>query len=264
MNGPQVKRGPAAGLSLLRATKATADNDSTWTTAWQQFLDGTTDERILLGPIAASVVESDYDDSTDSQQEQRQQQQDGMLIITSDRLVYWVLDDAAAASDIEIPGVCVALHAVTLEPVVSVYMQLMTGGDNDDEMPLELTIVPIAVAQEEENAEDDCHAIAGALSELIAMHPIDPNGDSDDNAANDASMVQMMMMQMGAGMCGDTNDDTDDDLVIGATPSERDVMLARLDNLLMVPPELELLPVVCSSDDDDVGGGTQFDDADDA
>ena len=113
-----------------------------------------------------------------------------------------------------------------------------------------------------------------AITTLISLHPIDPNSELDAPDPECGGMWfggdEPIMMMTG----GDENDDDsahddsndDDDLVIAdprvvvvttgceAAEDERDAMLQRLDNLLIVPPELEYDDQYCSG---------QFDDADD-
>lgn len=141
----------------------------------------------------------------------------GYLRVSSDRLWFCAQD---ADHDVVVPGKDVELHALTSEPV-SLYIQLR--GDSEEDAPIELTLIP-------DNENEHCELIFEALTRLVENHPID-----DDDSDQDY-----------------------DDMVVGplpgeATEEEQAIMLERLDQLLVVPPEYEEQP--------QVQDGGQFDDA---
>ena len=277
-----VLRGVAAGLDLLRVT---ADHPVTSTTALTQYL--CNNERILYGPMSVQINigepnymegEDDDDESNNNDDDSSSSPKNGQVVVTSQRLLFWTTTtnssggaDDECQHDLMIPGICIELHAMTDDPTTAVYVQVRLEESSD--LPLELTIVPVAssttaiLTQNEEN----CNALFQALSELISLHPIDPNQDSDDLVGG---MMSMMTTMMGGGLgaSGSLDDDDDgngedDDLVYAApspnngvaTEEERQVMLDRLDNLLIVPPELEQQE---ENGNQHVDG--QFDDAEDA
>lgn len=142
----------------------------------------------------------------------------GKAIVTTERIVF--VANVEEKNDASIDAECILLHA-TLHDPPSIYIQIQETSA-EVEAPMELTIVP--------DKESSCQAFFEALSKLVAMHPI-YDDDIDDG---DEGMMFM----------GPTRVESDE----GST-EDRQAMLDRLDNLLEVPPYL------------DVGEG-QFDDAD--
>ena len=128
------------------------------------------------------------------------------------------------------------------------------------------------IANEGESQCNKCQSLFDSLTKLASLNPV---GDSDDGVGGLFSMLSLMAG--GGANGGDDNgmvfanhndEDSDDEMVVrlggsnnlvendddsseGAPDEERQAMLQRLDDLLVVPPELEI-----PSDDDG-----QFDDA---
>eukprot|EP00986_Skeletonema_menzelii_P001834 scaffold495_cov152-Skeletonema_menzelii.AAC.24 len=148
----------------------------------------------------------------------------------------------------------------------------MNEEDNDgggDDCTVEVYFKPIK-SESKDSAEDSCQALFNALTHLASLNAGD---DSNENCGGLFSMLSMMAGMGGFGsdemIMADDEDDGDDDMIIrfgggnhvvendhesdGADEAERAAMLQRLDDILVVPPELRI------SSDDEEG---QFDDAD--
>ena len=122
--------------------------------------------------------------------------------------------------------------------------------------------------------ESNCQSIFDALTKLITM-----TGDLDDGFGGGGGLFNMMSLMAGIG--GNGNDmvvanhdnESDDEMVFrvggsnnlvqdndnesdGVPDEERQAMLQRLDDMLVVPPEYE----IASTDEEEEGGG-QFSDA---
>merc|ERR1712238_453924 len=203
----------------------------------------------------------------------------GEIFVTNTQVLFVAIERDQSHYDLAIVAACIVLHAMTDEPELSLYLQLSSsnsdqeggggGGQQQEEPPpTEVTFTPI-----HNNNDNDCQKIFDALCKLVSLHPIEPDDDDDGNKNNEQGKG---MFGFGGGVSfGDDggdfdNDDDDDDGFIWApatsasntmtmastsgtngTPSERDVMLERLDNLLSVRPEFEI------NDNED----GQFDDA---
>jgi hypothetical protein len=200
---PRIQRGEDAGLSMVRAAAADATLAST---ALSQVLEA--EEHILLDPLSvkASLISDDDEDSKDPVV--------GSLVITSERLLFWA--DESSEHDLGVPSIYIDLHAMAQDPV-SVYIQI-----SNDEDSLELTLV-LPTTSNQEN--EDCQAIFAALSQLVSLHPIDPNEETNDQMEEEEGM-----------MFYEPPPPTTDN---GTNEEEREAMLAHLDRLLIVPPELE-------------------------
>jgi hypothetical protein len=160
-----------------------------------------------------------------------------------------------------VPAECIDLHAISSsasdereeteepgEPRTSLYLQIRSEseGSNGGDL-IEWTLLPHGIAHPEDH-ERTTQALFDSLSELISLHPIDPNDDTDDEGGDE-------MIVAPPGRYCDAE----------ATPEERQAMLERLDRILTVPPELEGPDAVegqfdNAEDDDDEG---RFDDAED-
>lgn len=120
-------------------------------------------------------------------------------------------------------------------------------------------------AADKEQHVGACQRLFDALTKLASLNPVD---DSDCGGGGLFDMFSLMA-DMGEGMMGIYGDSDNDEMVVrlggssnniveddesgGAPEDERQRMLDRLDNMLVVPPEYEI------RSDDDEG---QFDDAD--
>ena len=161
-----------------------------------------------------------------------------------------------------------------------------------EEQLFELTLQPVlassattgTAAFRDDSIQQTCQQLFDAISRMVELNPIDPNtdetGEEDGVFGGGGSWITSehadldgatIMAMMGAGLESgdDASDDDDDDLICcpkvntstkpeEVTEDERNAMLERLDNLLIVPPELEIHEGDVS--DDERKG--QFDDAD--
>lgn len=226
---PQIRYGQAAheyNASLIQKAAAAE------TTATEQ----NTNEATIITPfpIASACWKTDADVEFENAQ--------GISYITDDSFLFQCSPDYSVSMDAE----CILLHAQAEDDCV-LYLQLSEPSQNDDGsevMELTLTL----------ETADDCQKLFDALSQLVSLHPV--HDDDDDGGGAAAGM--MMMMGMGNGH----EENYGDDMVVAqrefqassVTEEERDAMLDRLDTMLVVPPHLE---------QQDYGGGGQFDDAED-
>ncbi|GKY97087.1 hypothetical protein MPSEU_000667200 [Mayamaea pseudoterrestris] len=251
-----VYRGTSAELAVVRAA---AGNFDALRVAIEQYMDHDKQEVLLHDAISVKVqLVTDYDDEKNEEQEDALAAFEGFvhgtLVLTSERVMFWACDASQEAHDFAMDAACIELHALQEEPEMAVYIQAQDNDANDDAAPLEVTIVPIDSNSSSSESSDACQEIFDALCKLVSMHPIDPNENDEGNAFE---------MMLGAFNQGNNDDNmmfysaeaTTDMMEGDATLDERERMLQRLDDLLVVPPELER-----NSDDD----GGQFSDADDS
>jgi hypothetical protein len=174
---------------------------------------------------------------------------EGHLVVTPHACIFV---GATVDDDWYVPAVCLALHALQQDEngshdastPTAVYIQMDPDGDDDNGgLPWEWTLHTEQAPQ-----------LFAVLSRLVSLHPVDPHEDTnhldeeDDEGGEDpfapedmvwASDVQQQQREDGE-----------------ATDQDRQAMLERLDQVLVVPPEYEI-----------VGGQParaegQFDDAD--
>lgn len=251
---PFVLRGSEAGLDLLRACSMKTSDATVLATALEQHLKSSREERVLFGPIhvKASLQEQagGEDDNPDSNSVKETR---GRLVVTSARILFWSTDEkdeSATGGDednLAVGAVSIDLHALTEADAPSVYLQL---SDEHDSM-FEWTVQPTQDDDVGGKDDDTCQALFDALSELVSLHPVDPNESDEANGS------AFGMGMFGGGTPGE-------DFIIAdpeveeppeSTDVERQAMLDRLDDLLVVPPEFEQ-PIIMA-----VEG--QFDDAED-
>jgi hypothetical protein len=237
-----VLQGDAARLGSLRVRGER-------TAAIQQILRTPEEDRLILGPTptrAQWIVAADGNENGTT--EANDCMVPGQLVVTNQRLLFWGDDNVeydATKHDLSVDATCIDLHALTDNDPVSIYIQIRNDSKDFPESLLELNLQPI------HEPNQTSHQIFQAVAELISLHPIDPNDDDDygdenhyysDHAFDDEENDDIWCAQK----------DDDDDLVFcapmvnpntttndEATEDERNAMLERLDNLLIVPPELE-------------------------
>ena len=226
--GATIQRGPEAGLSMVRVSSA-EDNDTLVTALEQALQDG---EQILLGALSGQ-----YSFSSSPPPEVAVEAVPGYLVVTSERLLLWPKRaDATEDDDLGIPSTCIDLHALA---EASVYIQITSKQDN-----YELSVLP--------SSSDQIDTIFSSLSQLVSLHPVDPNETEDGMmmTGDDADDGMIWAPPVAAPMTNTTGE---------ATEEERNAMLEHLDNILVVPPELEQ----DEQESDDEAGTGQFDDAED-
>jgi Regulator of volume decrease after cellular swelling len=235
------------------------------------------EETILLGPVPvlAQFKHNNQDDNEDDEPEFIP----GSVVITSQQLLFW--QDAAEEPfhDLRVDAVCIDLHALTQtsnvddgdadSPPTAIYIQMSNGGDDSEQTDgttdlIELTLRPDS-EDDPASLNDSLQRFFQAIATLISLNPIDPN-ELDEPTGAESFMLDGPIMSADPFHDDDDVDNDDDDLWIAppsrvfagreATPEERDAMLERLDNLLIVPEELE------SNEPSYVNGNGQFDDAD--
>ena len=174
----------------------------------------------------------------------------GEIFVTNTQVLFVAAEDANMDSDVAIGGACVILHAMTEDPEPSVYLQL--SPPSGDDTVSEMTLVPLS-------GEEDCQTLFDALCKLISLHPlIDENGDGEGGLMS-GGMIGGGFGDNPFGNYGEMVWAGDDDESGAVTSQEREQMLERLDNLLVVAPGLEAKEE--QEEDDDDG---RFDDASEA
>lgn len=188
----------------------------------------------------------------------------GQVFVTNTQVLFVATDTDDSDSDLAIGGACVVLHAMTEDPEPSVYLQLSSEDHVDTGGVTEVTLIP-STANGGGDGDGACQALFDALCKLISLHPIE--GDDEDEEGGG-------MFGFGGGMIGggfgddvyadygepaDADGHGDADGLVWAppaaatggeaTPAERQAMLDRLDDMLVVAPGLQV---------DETG---QFDDA---
>eukprot|EP00980_Cylindrotheca_fusiformis_P013447 scaffold3437_cov113-Cylindrotheca_fusiformis.AAC.14 len=159
---------------------------------------------------------------------------EGEVFVSSSQVLFAA--KSSSTDDLAIGATCILMHAMTEEPELSIYLQLQEG----DEDTIEVTITPI-----DSNA---CQTLFNALCKLVSLHPIDDD-DADENDqyfGNDELIWAPSSSHRAFG-----EDDEDD----GATDEERQAMLDRLDSILVVKPEFDMIEGQFDDAED------QFDDA---
>jgi hypothetical protein len=249
-NENSIRRREDADLSVLRAAFQSRSPEAAYT-ALQQFL-GQPDERILHQTILVTSRQQTTDDDSASADQIVCQ---GRFVVTNERVIFW--SDNNADGDLVVPAECIDLHALSCgdsnddtteqeESRTSLYLQIRSDSDRLDSDLIEWTVLPQEQATDDHQAATQ--ALFDALSELISLHPIDPNGDMDDEGEDEMIVAPPSRY-----------DDRE------ATLEERQAMLERLDRLLVIPAELDDSEAVEGQFDDaeaDEDEG-QFDDADD-
>ena len=194
----------------------------------------------------------------------------GEVLVTNTQVLFVAESSDESGSDLAIGGACVVLHAMTEDPEPSVYLQLSSSSNNDDVdnhgsgVVTEVTLVPSSGG----GGSDACNQLFEALCKLISLHPVE--GDEDDYEGDGMFGGGMIGGGFGDDAFGDYGEPIDglvwapppssEDGPVVATDREREAMLERLDNLLVVAPGLE-----AEDDDDDNDNGRgedgQFEDA---
>lgn len=151
----------------------------------------------------------------------------------------------------------------------------------EDDSTLEVYFKPtISDKEERDGSESQCNKCQNIFDSLTKLITLNPAGDSDEGFGGGGGLFNMLSLMAGIGdgengLDGemvvanhDNDEESDDDMIIrlggsnnlvendnesdGADDGERQAMLRRLDDLLVVPPEYEI------PSEDDAG---QFSDA---
>jgi hypothetical protein len=258
-----VLKGNSANLSALRGT------DAQTRSIFFDERNNSNDEDTPSTPpllmessvfVSLMTTDADADDEHENDNENENNNNaviKGEMFITNTQILFVAIERDQSEYDLAIGAACIVLHAMTDEPELSIYLQLSSSssvGEQQQQPPTEVTLTPI----HNEN-DNDCQKIFDALCKLISLNPIEP--DDDDDGGGGGNMMDGMFgfRGTGTGGFGDDNDgdgDVDDDGFIWAPTTasskktsdgtattleeeERDAMLERLDNLLVVPPQFE-------------------------
>ena len=181
-----------------------------------------------------------------------------MVYISSTQLL--LIHETSFEHDFVIGATKILLHALQDEPEASLYLQIDFDGneaDSDgDGAGLELRLTPIADQNHSDGDNNNNNSgntdtvnlgqvLFDALCKLVSKHPIALEEDDDDGNEDmfGEDMIWAPATRHRPGVAfgdhyGDYYDDVDDDG--GASPEERRAMLERLDNILVVRPDLEI------------------------
>ena len=129
---------------------------------------------------------------------------EGRFYVTTERILF--VSNWDKNHNVAVDAGCIQLHAVSED---SVYIQMQ---ESEDSTSIEFTITP--------NKQDECQVLFDALSKLVSMHPIPLDDDEDNGLMDDAIFAPPADA--------------------GASEEEREAILERLDNMLVVPPEYEV------------------------
>lgn len=133
---------------------------------------------------------------------------------------------SSSTEDFAIGATCIHLHAMTEEPELAVYLQLTAIGINNQEETSEVTLTPLD--------PEASQPLFDGLCKLVSLNPWDLDDGEDDGPGGElfgGGDDVIWAPARGEGF-GDHDG--------AATDEERDAVLERLDNLLVVRPELEI------------------------
>ena len=229
--------------------------------------------------LSSQKSESDVAEAKHNENEEKEEivetESEGLVFISSNQVCFVETTSTTTATrnsdetqqeprDIAIGATCITLHAMTEEPELAIYLQVSSSDSNDDDnnnnINQEVTIVPFD--------PNSCQILFDKLCKLVSNHPLDVDDDNNEDDGGygggydyDGGGGGLMSFMGGLGEGGNTGDDDviwapsggfvdpeqqhkrDGDLVGGqaeeATDEERDAMLERLDNLLIINPEYE-------------------------
>lgn len=138
--------------------------------------------------------------------------------------VLFVAANGNTSKDLAIGATCITLHAMTEEPELSLYLQLTTG--DDDDAPSEVTITPLD--------SEASQVLFDGLCKLVSSHPLE---EEDDGEGGEFFGSDDLIWAPSSGAYFNNGEENEEG---AATGEERDAMLERLDNLLVVRPEFEI------------------------
>ena len=223
-----IRCGSLARLSGIRAALGSED---LWKAALEPFLSDNNND-----PLWQSSVKLSW------QMEESVTQAEGYLIVTQEACLF--CSKGGVDEDWFVPATAITLHALTdeaSESIGSVYVQM--ENEQDEENPIIEWNILVG----------NLSSLYEALSELVSLHPIDPHQDTNamEGEEDDENFEPEDMIWASDIRVKEEEDDQE-----GATEEERQAMLDRLDQVLTVPPELEI------KDKPEPAEG-QFDDAED-
>ena len=224
----------------------------------------------------SDVAEAKHNENEEKEEIVAETESEGLVFISSNQVCFVETTSTTTATrnsdatqqeprDIAIGATCITLHAMTEEPELAIYLQLSSSdsddNNNNNNINQEVTIVPFD--------PNSCQILFDKLCKLVSNHPLDVDDDNNEDDGGYGGGYDdvvgggggLMSFMGGLGEGGNTGDDDviwapsggfvdpeqqhkrDGDLVGGqaeeATDEERDAMLERLDNLLIINPEYE-------------------------
>jgi hypothetical protein len=252
-NDTSIRRGTEAALTGVRTALSQQQAPSLLAAALEPFLtqpqSDAPAESLFQEPVQLTWQTPLEDDEAEEGAGVTEGAAEGHLIVTHQACLFI---GTTADHDWYVPAVCLALHALqqdddtgddaTAAPT-AVYIQLDPDGDDDNGgLPWEWTL---RTAQ--------APALFAALSRLVSLHPVDPHEDTnhldnDDDDDKDPFAPEDMIWASDVRQQQQGDDGA-------ATAQDRQAMLERLDQVLVIPPEYEI-----GNGQPDADG--QFDDAD--
>ncbi|KAL3911405.1 MAG: hypothetical protein SGILL_007296 [Bacillariaceae sp.] len=258
-----IMRGNIANLSALRQ----ADSDLRWMFFRERHVaqneddaeDGDSQILLLEPSMKATIRMGGAAATTDGIS--------GEVFVTRSQVLFVANDQDQSEHDVAIGASCIILHAMMEEPQMAVYLQLneddnsqraaafafgdSEDGENDESVdntsPLDATIEPVD--------QNDCQRLFKSLCKLVALHPMEDDEDEGNDFGGGMFGGNDDLIWAPAGASMVSGDEGDGDR---ATESERDGMLERLDNLLVVRPEFEIQDgQFDDADTDETGGASQ-------
>lgn len=275
-----ILEGCSANLSALRGT-----DEQTRSSFFDERCMDISQQPVLLMEssmfisLAITIENSGVDVTSDdnisrNNDENNRSNISGEIFVTNKQVLFVATERDESQYDLAIGAACIILHAMTDEPELSVYLQLNRNCDEEgvqrtqqESPPTEVTFTPV-----HNNNDNNCQILFNSLCRLVSLHPIEVDEDDGNNEQGNeifgygrenfdiddgtddgfiwapASSNDTMTNVVSTGDGGEVVDD--DDPMTAAT-NERDVMLDRLDKLLVVRSEFEITE------------DGQFDDADD-
>jgi Regulator of volume decrease after cellular swelling len=243
--------GASAQLSALRRQQVDDDDDNNSADRWRQSVffrerhaaataeeDPEDDDSFLLldTSLPVTLYRSEISDNKNEEEDDEDNTATvmGRVFVSKWQLLFVANDPSDIEYDIAVGASCILLHAMMEDPQLAVYIQLDNNCKCDDNELTEITLIPT-------QAEEDCQRLFDALCRLVALHPDQDEDDEGEDGNENGGMFGMGHDDLiwapspGVGIVEDEDDDIDG----GATEEERNVMLERLDNLLVVRPDMD-------------------------
>mmetsp|Transcript_3930 Transcript_3930/g.5999 ORF Transcript_3930/g.5999 Transcript_3930/m.5999 type:complete len:222 (+) Transcript_3930:65-730(+) len=188
----------------------------------------TEDENVLQMIVSSATWKTD--------DEMEFQDVSGDAYVTHDKLIF--LCSTTKTHSVSIDAECIQLHAQSED--CGIYLQVQDFSNFDEVLEFSMTLA----------SRSDCEAFFEAVSLLVSTHP--DKDEEEDFEMGDGNYGEEMVMHQPLNDTRLQNQTSEE-----PTDEERNAMLNRLDDLLVVPLDLEISN---EEDEGNINGG-QFDDA---
>mmetsp|Transcript_14617 Transcript_14617/g.22852 ORF Transcript_14617/g.22852 Transcript_14617/m.22852 type:complete len:289 (+) Transcript_14617:272-1138(+) len=258
----RVVRGPDAGLESIRhafqSSTSRGDAISKYNENQEEEMLFETDDKFIATWDNDDINNDDKTANADGDMDNNVNRIQGKVLVTTDRLLFVALSSSSSSSssfkekpekeskencischDVSVDAKCIYLHALASDPL-SLYIQITESNSNEDDAPKELSLIPC------NESKDACQVLFEQLSELISRHPIledDENGTEEEGGEGFFGGDSEMIFAPPASLMDDTNLHSVQDSGISpatGTEDDRQNMLDRLGDMLVVPPQLEI------------------------